>query len=408
MKQAARDTQSHTISTTHQPPTLAGRPTSKLHLSVTLSSCADLTISELFTELWILRTHAIDFYPRVLDIRKMIEQRKAPESSNMRDPRKEKVQDKSLRERFQYEGDGEDDSKGNIDELGQYIQAERRSAAENIEKIFGVHDIKPDVLQIPAITTFFPDISSQYEDVAKHAGQDLAGAVELAKIVGAKVVEFVMGRRVERCNQEPMNRDDYKCDFVHAFRWEERLEKALDIIKRYVYPRIKNDLTGKCVRLAAEIEPGFSYVLNSSRAVNKYIQLVKHKELHECVGLNLDIGHLIILANAPREEDRISTADVELWKKHIFHTHISDNIGYHFRDLVPGMIHPLFDGNDDREFERWIRICNEIAEENEGYSGYIALELEGCGRIQWIQRSLLRLGYLIRRVNSVNGETSGT
>lgn len=390
-----KHTQSHTINTKVQLPTLTGGPDAKLHLSVTLSSCADLTISKLFTELWMLRTHAIDFYPRLLDVKKMIEQR-------ANNSRKEKVEDVSLMERFRYEGNGEDDPKGNIRELGQYIQEERKKAAENIKIIFGIPDVSPDLFQIPAITTFFPEISSKDKDVAEQAGQALAGAVELAKIVGAKVVEFVMGRRVERCAEKPSNQNDFKCDFVYNSQSEERLKKAVKVIKTYVYPRIKNDDTDRCVRLAAEIEPGFSYVLNSRQAVARYIQLIKNMDKY--VGLNLDIGHLIILANAPREEDRISTADVELWKKHIFHAHISDNIGYHFRDLVPGTIHPLYGGVDDREFERWIKICKDIAVENQGYSGYIALELEGCGRIQWIQRSLLRLGYLIRRVNSMNGE----
>lgn len=362
-----------------------------LKLSVISSSCEETMLSQLFTELWMLRTFAVDFYPRQIDIKAMGEQmvkigayksaRKGP--SFFRDQLESGPASKAL--------------DWNIEDLAHYVNEQRKEAAEEIFQTFGIK-IPHTAFRIPALATFFPDISSR-TDKAENAGKALAEAVDLARLLGAGVVEFVLGRRVERCPYPPENRRDYKCDYVYSSASEDKIKRVVEIIEKHVFEKL-TDKCGRTVRLAAEIEPGFSYVLNDRHAVTEYIHLIRKKGMQDCVGLNMDIGHLMILGNAPRQEARISVSDVSLWKEHIFHAHISDNVGHHFRDLVPGTIHPLYEEDRETEFEEWVRLCKEIAEENEHFSRHIALELEGCSRIQWVQRSLLRLGYLIRMINA--------
>lgn len=394
MKRTATSTQLVTTNPDDHFVSLTGGPNSNLRLSVILSSAGHISLSELFTELWILRTNAIDFYPRLIDIREIL--RNHSDSAR----REEEVEDRTLLERFKYDVDSEDECTGDVEEIAAYIQQQRIKAATTIQNIFGTPNVSPEMFKIPAIATFFPEISSNDPDKARASGLALAGAVKLAKLIGAKVVEFVMGLRVERCSKDPQNPEDCKCDYVYNYKVETRIKEALKIIKKHPYKIAKHKDPAKCIRLAAEIEPGYSYVLNNTHAVSEYIKLIKDKGMADIVGLNLDIGHLMILANSHREADCVSISDVELWKDHVFHAHISDNVGHHFRDLVPGTIHPLYGKDNNNAFESWLRLCAEIANQNKSFSQYIALELEGCSRIQWVQQSLLRLGELIRKINS--------
>ena len=364
---------------------------SRLRISVISSSCAVSSISDLLVELWLVRANAIDFYPRMLDIRNMIQKDKALQID---------IEKISKTDIFRYEGQADSGYKGYTEKLAIYIDSERQEAVERIKTIYG-EDVPDGFFEIPAIATFFPDISSKDENKRKHAAQALVGSVKLASNIGAGVVEFVLGRRVERCDQS--NKDNgVKCDFVHTSESNVLIDAAIETIHEHVFEELKETNT----RLAVEIEPGFSYVLNNKNSVDYFLKCVREKGMEDYVGLNLDIGHLMILANSPIKHERILPENVWLWHDSVFHAHISDNVGYHFRDLVPGTIHDLEGSSGEAHvFETWIKLCNEIAQTNKKFSGYIALELEGCGRIQWVQRSLLRLGYLIREINSRTPDT---
>jgi len=264
-----------------------------------------------------------------------------------------------------------------------------------IKEYFG-ESVSPKVFQVPALATFFPEISSFSEEHAEQAGKALAGAVKLAISLGVGVVEFVLGRVVERCHNSPLGYSTdsvLRCDFVHKADAKDRIKRAVEVLEEFVYPVAKGHVT-----LAAEIEPGFSFVLNNRDNIEVFLSNLRDKGLADTIGLNLDIGHAIILATSKNKDDQITPSDARRWRHHIFHAHASDNIGFHFRDLVPGTYHYLTEIKDDLTFWQWIKVCAECSAENDRFSKYIAVELESSSRIQWIQRSLLRLAYTIRDV----------
>jgi len=355
---------------------------SPLKLSVISSSTEDMDLSKIFEELWLLRTYAVDFYPRGYDIKE------SGICSN------DELENATLLKRLC--------DFNNVDKLATYINRQKEIAAESINKLFNT-DINADLFVLPALATFFPEIASTARDGknADEAGIALANAVRLAAKIKAKVVEFVAGRTVERCENKPTKEHAIKCDRILKFKHNETIDRVVSILDKHVKPALIEVQNKYPVRLAAEIEPGFSYSLNNFQHVDYFLKRLEDVNLNELIGLNLDVGHLIILNNSPVESDHITPHLAKSWIDKIYHAHISDNIGYHFRDLVPGSFHDLQGAEDDNDnFANWVKLCLDCAKENNFYSGYLAVELEGCSRIQWVQRSLLRLGYLIRNVTA--------
>lgn len=355
-------------------PTLTGADGSPLKLSV-ISSSSEMPIGDLLPELWLLRTYALDIYPRGQDIEKAL------------GITRRQLESESLISRF---------AKASVvDDIAKHVRQEIRRGCKEIRQRYGDRAYMGDFC-VPAIATYFPEISSIDESQSEAAARALAGSVRLASQLKSGVVEFVLGRTVERCCRAPSGYEDsnlLKCEFIHRVNPRDCIRRVVGMIKEHVYEYAKE----KHVRLAAEIEPGFSYVLNGGNAVEDFLGEVRRLDMLDCVGLNLDLGHMLMLVDAPREKDRITLEKARRWREHIFHAHASDNVGHHFGDIVPGTYHSLQSEEDgDIAFRPWVELCLECARETNGHSGHIAVELEGCDRLQWVQRSLLRLGYLVR------------
>jgi sugar phosphate isomerase/epimerase len=377
-----------------------------LRLSVITSSAGDMPIRELLVELWLLRTYAIDVYPRGCDVREVLS------GQSWEDIERHDISSRFSDPVF-------------VAKFGEYVRREMREAAKIIHREFGV-SVTPGLFKVPAIATYFPEISSFIPDVAKKAGHALVGAVRLASQLKARTVEFVLGRCAERCREPPIGMEETNllCEYVFEEDAQQRIPAVVDVLREVVVPEAK----ARGIRLAAEIEPGYSYILNSSENVQGFLAALKKAGIDDVVGLNLDIGHLLILNQMPGCN---MSPDVACgWVNHIFHAHVSDNAGFHFSDLVPGTYHLLLDqegdpDEDDSEdelpvsdelpvFEKWVRLCYDLGQEGRlhgsardrspreragrSFSGYIAVEMEGCSRFQWVQRSLLRMGYMIRHV----------
>jgi len=375
-RRVARETAGNRIQPLIREPELTGREdVSHLRLSVITSSNSDMPISELVEELWLLRTHAIDFYPRGRDIQAAM---------NITRPKLESL---PLLDRFT-------DASFHTD-IARYVKGELREGLQRIRRHFGVK-VSTKQLVVPALATFFPEIGSFDDELAKKAGKALANSVRLAKKLQATVVEFVLGRTVERCHRSPAGAGEggiLRCEYIHRGTAESRIVRAVDILAEYVIPLAEQ--TG--VRLAAEIEPGFSYVLSSRTAVEFYLQEIRKRKLDRWLGLNADIGHLLILQGSNRPGVPITPDIARTWTPHIFHAHGSDNVGQHYRDLVPGTFHSINSGDGERFFWEWVELLQACVG-NGSFSGFLAVELEACSRIQWLQRSLLRLGYLVRQI----------
>lgn len=365
-------------------PTLTGHSDSKIKLSVITSSCADTTISELLAELWTLRVYAVDFYARGCDILW------AHEKDGMN---RIQLEAESLLSRF---------AKGDIiDKLVQYVIGQKRRAVELVQNRYG-EKVSPGTFRIPALATFFPEIISFNDEYAQQAADAIFNAARLAAKLQATVVEIVLGRAVERCHERPLNVNTprIRCDYVYKSTHEERLDRAVDVLVE-VAKRMKSSEEVKGIKLAAEIEPGYSFVLNNRRRVDYFLGKLVEKGVADVVGLNLDFGHILILSHTDNEDERIRPRDVEGLIPQIFHAHVSDNVGFHFRDLVPGTFHHLGtkdEGMHERTFREWIEVCVRCSLDNPSFTRHLAVELEACSRIQWVQRSLLRLGYIIREV----------
>ena len=89
-------------------PTLAGRPDSKLKLSVITSSNDKIKIADLLAVLWALRVFAIDFYPRGCDVQAALNKTRLG------------LESKSLLERF-----SNDESDDFVRSVAKYVDSEK-------------------------------------------------------------------------------------------------------------------------------------------------------------------------------------------------------------------------------------------------------------------------------------------
>lgn len=244
----------------------SGKP---MGLSVTTSSFDDIPISEILAEMWAIRVFAIDLYLRGCDVwRSDPEKLKPAELENM-----------SLLDRLS--GDGRYDF---IEKMASYVLSEKKKAAELVGHWYK-GDAKEEDFHIPALATFIPELTSKNPETTQKACNALCSVIELAERIDAKVVEFVLGKCVERCHDSG---DKGPCDYVYTRDSGKMIQETLAKMKDTVYSVAKD----KKVRLAAEIEPGFSYLLNRREYVDVYLQAIEKLDMGEYVGLNLDMGHI--------------------------------------------------------------------------------------------------------------------
>jgi len=367
--------------------TLTGPGDAPLKLSVITSSAGNLSIAELLRELWILRTYAIDLYPRGCDVAGALGIL-AQNTGTVEELRARTVEDRFGDTRF-------------VDAMAEYVGRQKMEARRMIWGQFRER-VPAGGFVIPAIATYFPDIASHDPRLRRRACNALKGAVRLASRLKVPVVEFVLGRLVSRCHRPPEGHGrsrTLRCEYVYEANIDDKLAQVVPLLEEVA------DAGGGKVRLAAEIEPGYSYLLSTRANIDAYRSYIAKRGLSGRVGLNLDIGHMLILANT--RGAGIDLGCVGQWREDVFHAHASDNIGFHFQDLVPGSLHPLLgtDG-DGQSFEEWVSVCLGLVKEmgrSRRFSGYISVEIEGCQRNQWVQRSLLRLGYLIRCLRARGG-----
>lgn len=251
---------------------------------------------------------------------------------------------------------------------------------------------------VSALATYFPEITSLIDarrlEAIMALTQSVVVALRLADAgfmtkTGA-VVEFVCGTILDPCECaacQPRGETFLSSDKEKIERLVSSLESVVKHVRRM---QSNNKAPAGPFALAAELEPGDTYVLRDERTLTLFLKLLdKKEELHKHVGLNLDVAHM-----------RIANVQPKYLKGHlhrIAHSHIADHPGMHTRDQVVGTWTPV----DRRRngYSAYIDLLKERltnpTESAVGFSGVIALELEGCNRLAWACESLRSIRQLI-------------
>lgn len=210
---------------------------------------------------------------------------------------------------------------------------------------------------IRALATNLPDISNLEQDKRETAIQAIRVCATIAHRLGASCVEVVCGYAFRR---------DVIDNTVKVMAGRDsRIEKTeclLDSLRTLSEVLMKENLK---IGLALEIEPGPSYLINST---NRAKELLNQLRGIENIGLNVDIGHMLILEQ--QGENCLKALKSPELLPRIMHFHVSDHSVSHFADLAIGAIHgqnelakytSLFDGCTNTYFTNSIAVEQEAA-----------------------------------------------
>ena len=135
---------------------------------------------------------------------------------------------------------------------------------------------------------------------------------------------------------------------------------------------------GKCKEpplFSVEIEPSISRLVHDRPSLITLLTHLRNDKRFERVGINLDIGHMMIVGI---EADEL----ISLCGDRIVHAHISGNALSHFADL------PLHVDKDRGRFKPWLEVLGKLQEGgNSMYQGYVSLELEACQSIEAVAQT---------------------
>jgi sugar phosphate isomerase/epimerase len=285
-----------------------------------------------------------------------------------------------------------------------------------------ISETKRHGIRVPALATYYPDITAERETDRNTAVRALANAVQLAidlaqppgggageeRAMDHAIVEMVCGTVIDPGGEGPESPQrlvydqDYKLDL---------LCRSLTEVIQQVRASVAESVT---FTLALEMEPGETYVLNSLESIRKIVQRLVGEIsveganadwLQEHVGLNLDIAHMRIA--------RIKASELQPFVDRLVHAHISDHPGMHTHDQVVGRwTHPgRLEGGYREYLDLLLQRAQAVSRQENAspkslpFSGAVAVELEGCDRIFWIHDSLTRLKHAIALATAQREET---
>ncbi len=243
----------------------------------------------------------------------------------------------------------------------------------------------PPCLRIAALATYFPEIASLSPARRDLAVEALANTVRIAlKLKGEglmvePIIEIVCGQLLDTCDCADCN----KLVFISSD--DEKYTHLLDSCTKVI-----SQFPGERFALGLELEPGANYVLRDTASLGELMKRVANESsLAAHVGLNLDIAHMKI--------EGVQASDLEPYLDCIVHAHISDHPGVHTRDQQVGKYTPVQQVSEGgyRPYLDLLHRRSRDAGSQLPFSGAIALELEGCNRIEWIYDSLSAMTHLI-------------
>ena len=241
--------------------------------------------------------------------------------------------------------------------------------------------------RIPALATYYPDVSSLDPERRALAVKALENtvriALELARhgLMTAPIVEMVCGQILDTCSCK-------QCKSQNLVLISSRAEKRHRLFESC--RRVIEALPGRKFALGLELEPGEHYVLNNKKSIdNMFKSIESDPVLADYIGMNIDIAHMRIAKVKPRH--------LEPYLHRIVHAHVADHPGMQTRDQHVGKYMPIQqDGvGGYRPYMRLLWMRARMPQGGLPFSGAIALELEGCNHIDWIHNSLSALKHLI-------------
>jgi hypothetical protein len=260
-------------------------------------------------------------------------------------------------------------------------------------------------VKVSALATYFPDISSHNPDKRKRAIEALTQCLHIGFQLASDgiippdqpiVLEVVCGPVTEACTCTTCRSTPYTsiCSTINDDRKLNLLLTGLqETVRKFEAEKEQAHPTqlDRQYTIALEIEPGETYFLNSFKRMKSVFDTVKtigYKLLRDKISLNLDIAHMLI-AGITAEQLR----ELEPW---ISHAHIADHPGVHTRDLSLGSFTSTY--NEYSPYLPYIALLKRRAGERLArvpFSRIIAIELEGCNRMEWIHRSIPTLRQLM-------------
>lgn len=296
-----------------------------------------------------------------------------------------------------------------IERMSQLNVPSRGRLSEVLSDETNVRRIKNGIVQlieiaginVPAVATYLPDVSSVDSTRRDQAICALANCADIAIAVALKdgtedrraaVVEMVCGTSIEGA-------DDGESGKVYGTSLKmsllvRSLVRALELVesRRRDEPRIP-------LAFALEFEPGETYVLNSVPRLLRMAKLIDSNPLlRNRVGFNLDIAHMRIAGIAARDLNQLMPM--------LVHAHISDHPWIHTHDQIVGSwtnVERVTSGYQpylrlllDRSRHHQVQLeQGRTATDVLPFTNSIAIELEGCNRIFAIHDSVKRLEHAI-------------
>lgn len=284
--------------------------------------------------------------------------------------------------------------------------------ADWVEEIFKSCRQTNDIA-IAALATYFPHITNRSRQLfafdngeklsrRQLATKAIANTVRLAcelrdrGVMKHAVVEIVAGTILDDCH---CNRcivakaHDKHVIFESTKKSKIRMlcEGLLDVV---------NEVNQPDWAFAIELEPGATYVINSGDSIRQLLDIANkdYSELVPHLGLNLDIAHANITRRKEALEGKVALLDFREFKDYVVHAHICDTPGMHTRDQQLGTWTPVEHHNSSEygDLRLLTELANDIANRKTPlpFTGAVAVELEGCGRMAWVHTSLSRLLYM--------------
>jgi sugar phosphate isomerase/epimerase len=292
----------------------------------------------------------------------------------------------------------------NRDKIVAWLEEQCTQAERNLNK---------QKIVLSALATYFPGVTSMVPERRLKAVNALASTVRIALALKRNgrmpqaIVEMVCGNLLDPCTCTMCEGQT-----IFAYKRADKIRLLCQSL-REVVEAVQHDEKDPFA-LALELEPGETYVfrdIKTMRLIDNALSSPKCALLKPYVGYNFDIAHMRIA--------RISADKLKPYLSRIVHAHIADHPGLHTRDQIVGIWSPVERRHSG--YYDYVRLLQERGEEYQRglqerggqrtgderdlpFSGVIALELEGCGRVNWIHRSLTAMKHLTHAASNYDQE----
>lgn len=336
--------------------------------------------------------------------------------------RDQDVRDMALSKDFRLQ-----DDKGSIlplhtasEQTSAALMAVTSNASSAAEWFFSQLTQLPRSPLIPAFATYLPQIANTKNELLRdQAVNALANIVRmgiqlqerLASHRGKQgqngevkdvIVEIVCGSRLD-----PYVADETDPPQVVEISLDTKIETILKGLGRVVtivddwQQKTYGDAPPCRYAIGVELEPGSTYVLKDWATLNRFVEILKQQpsNLQKHVGLNLDIAHMIM--------SDVHSSHLGAFGDLVVHAHIADHPGMHTRDQRISGFMPV-DRFEAEEYAFLVALAEiwggRSKQEGLPYSGCVAVELEGCGRIGWVHSSVHSLYQMCEAVSHFGAE----